>query len=712
MFLNFERARALAELKATRHEAKGKDQSGQESRKQAERTDQPGVRKEAEARQSSRPAQRPIAQRPIVQRPVRPSFRDAEARVVKRLRHAQDAVGDADDGVSLPGAVSRRPRCVSISTIAKDGVGLIDHHAERRKIEESISSSYSFHNTHGCVINPTKRFRTTWNMLLTLMLFYVALAVPYRVGFAINLAPFSFSFWVDLLVEIVFIVDIVLNFFTGIPHDFGYIEMRPSKIRQTYFHGWFVVDLLASIPLRGLSLFVVDYESVDEAEQTRILKVLRLLRITRLLQLGKLRFMFISHADFFHKIARYGKFTGLMLALMYCCHVFGCIWFFFGTLDNDGPVANPDSWIAHRGIANSTLQVKYITSFYWAVTALSTVGFGDISASTRFEMIFASFTVMVGTVFFAVMISQLGDVIRNQSVLSEKTTRQLDELSQFLVAKQLPKNLRNRVRMFLEITYRDEAFDSQAMLQKLPWELQDQVRRHIFASILNEMPLFGGIQWSQPDDEQLNQEEFLMNLLCNEFKPVNVMAGQQVYQEGEIGGEFYCITRGAVVLTSAFGYKREMAQGDFFGERELFFSRRFEDAAADSDDQLPWSSPAQSKVFGGQSSGRGLTRPASALPIQGRRRHQTATCINDAELKFIKWPQLLLLKQGGAVGMAVYNRIADAATARAAEDSEVTQRRSNRTVRVVELLGFAMTTGSVNFQATAGRAYIDGCDRL
>eukprot|EP01043_Picozoa_sp_COSAG02_P054390 COSAG02_NODE_6152_length_3764_cov_1.306328_1_plen_81_part_10 len=81
MFLNFERARALAELKATQHEAKGKDQNGQEPRKQAVRKDQPGVRKEAEARLPSRPVQRPIAQRP-----VRPAFRDAEARVARVLR--------------------------------------------------------------------------------------------------------------------------------------------------------------------------------------------------------------------------------------------------------------------------------------------------------------------------------------------------------------------------------------------------------------------------------------------------------------------------------------------------------------------------------------------------------------------------------------------------------------------------------------------------
>ena len=63
-----------------------------------------------------------------------------------------------------------------------------------------------------------------------------------------------------------------------------------------------------------------------------------------------------------------------------------------------------------------------------------------------------------------------------------------------MIQKKLP-SLRNRVRV-LEVTYRDEAFDSQAMLDKLPWELQDQVRRQIFSTELEEMPPFDGIRWS------------------------------------------------------------------------------------------------------------------------------------------------------------------------------------------------------------------------
>jgi hypothetical protein len=39
--------------------------------------------------------------------------------------------------------------------------------------------------------------------------------------------------------------------------------------------------------------------------------------------------------------------------------------------------------------------------------------------------------------------------------------------------------------------------------------------------------------------------------------------------------EFYVIVKGEVTLTSADGYRRTLGPQSFFGERELFYTRRF-----------------------------------------------------------------------------------------------------------------------------------------
>ena len=63
----------------------------------------------------------------------------------------------------------------------------------------------------GCMIEPEGNLRVRWDTFQVLALFYVALLVPLRVGFALELVQFSFQWWLELLVDIYFIADIFLN---------------------------------------------------------------------------------------------------------------------------------------------------------------------------------------------------------------------------------------------------------------------------------------------------------------------------------------------------------------------------------------------------------------------------------------------------------------------------------------------------------------------
>jgi hypothetical protein len=66
-------------------------------------------------------------------------------------------------------------------------------------------------STTGCMIEPEGNLRVRWDTFQVLALFYVALLVPLRVGFALELVLFSFEWWVELLVDVYFIADIFLN---------------------------------------------------------------------------------------------------------------------------------------------------------------------------------------------------------------------------------------------------------------------------------------------------------------------------------------------------------------------------------------------------------------------------------------------------------------------------------------------------------------------
>lgn len=53
---------------------------------------------------------------------------------------------------------------------------------------------------------------------------------------------------IDLIVDIMFIVDIIINFRTTYVNENDEVVSHPGKIAIYYFKGWFFIDMIAAIP--------------------------------------------------------------------------------------------------------------------------------------------------------------------------------------------------------------------------------------------------------------------------------------------------------------------------------------------------------------------------------------------------------------------------------------------------------------------------------
>jgi hypothetical protein len=66
---------------------------------------------------------------------------------------------------------------------------------------------------------------------------------------------------IDLIVDIMFLIDILINFRTTYVNKNDEVVSHPGKIAVHYFKGWFLIDMVAAIPF-DLLLFGSETDEV------------------------------------------------------------------------------------------------------------------------------------------------------------------------------------------------------------------------------------------------------------------------------------------------------------------------------------------------------------------------------------------------------------------------------------------------------------------
>ncbi|RLN48570.1 hypothetical protein BBJ29_005149 [Phytophthora kernoviae] len=101
-------------------------------------------------------------------------------------------------------------------------------------------------------VNPFHNAKLAWDVVTATLLVYCAIAVPYEVAF-LGEEGTTLSSGMDILVEIVFAIDIIVNLRTAVVVDLpgeGQTVLLGRRTRsREYLQGWFVVDFLSALPI-------------------------------------------------------------------------------------------------------------------------------------------------------------------------------------------------------------------------------------------------------------------------------------------------------------------------------------------------------------------------------------------------------------------------------------------------------------------------------
>lgn len=101
------------------------------------------------------------------------------------------------------------------------------------------------------ILMPESRFKMFWNIITLLLLMYTATFVPYQTSFIESNPSLSMAVW-EWAVNVLFGLDIIINFLSAYENSDKNIEVRFTVIARNYIQSWFVLDVLASFPFQLL----------------------------------------------------------------------------------------------------------------------------------------------------------------------------------------------------------------------------------------------------------------------------------------------------------------------------------------------------------------------------------------------------------------------------------------------------------------------------
>jgi hypothetical protein len=133
------------------------------------------------------------------------------------------------------------------------------------------------------IMDPESIPMQIWRILILSCVGFISVTVPVRIAFEEETStPF---FIMDNIIDSIFIIDIILNFFIAYEAG-GVLICSLKKISYHYITSWFLFDFISSIPITFILFLATDEGTSDS--NTQLIKLVKIPRVFRLLRMIKM----------------------------------------------------------------------------------------------------------------------------------------------------------------------------------------------------------------------------------------------------------------------------------------------------------------------------------------------------------------------------------------------------------------------------------------
>ena len=378
-----------------------------------------------------------------------------------------------------------------------------------------------------------------------------------------------FIFLFNILIDIVFIIDIIINFCVAY-YDFDeLLIIEFHLIAKHYLKTWFIIDFISAIPF--LTIFnIFNKKCKNESFLNHpfygknffyLLILLRLLKIFKVIWRNTfLKFLW-------HKLSKirhfniYGRLIINIITFFISLHIVVCAFIFIGK--NDYP-----NWISHFNHSNKNFKELYLIAVYYIITTLTTVGYGDLTCISLSEKIFGLFMEVVGICSYSWALTEISNYIKVLNEKKEELSNKIQILDDIKLNcyRLFPDELYDRTKRYLKYKHFNEKKNIHLIFEELPIGLRNTLIYEIYKPEIHNFKFFNDFPNS----------DFVVKVILA-FKPILALKNDILIKNGELVEDIIFVKKGSLSLEIPFTFeksnkKKNDKNAKFMRRAALFFN--------------------------------------------------------------------------------------------------------------------------------------------
>ena len=260
-------------------------------------------------------------------------------------------------------------------------------------------------------VRPNKKIKIIWDIMIIIII-----SIYFDMFYDDELEGFfhkhhlneKLAVFLVIFPEIMLIMDTMLKFITGF-YENGVIVLDKLSIVNHYLKTGLLFDILSYLPILIQSIVKQMFPEFS-----------LILKFFQLLMFFKIKRVKTAISNYEEIIASNGKhdfflsFCKIIYVIIFITHLNACVWhaiaYFY-------PSEICCTWLDYSDLSTTHWVTRYIYSFYWAISMMATIGFGEkISPRNNLECIFGVFILIISVLLFGYCINSMKQLLDMMSI--------------------------------------------------------------------------------------------------------------------------------------------------------------------------------------------------------------------------------------------------------------------------------------------------------